>query len=424
MKKVLVAGELNVDIVLQGYHSFHEPGKEVLVDDCLMVLGSASAICAMGLLKLGDPVAFLGKVGDDPWGRFCVECLAERGADVSRVMRDPGIKTGVTVAITSPRDRALVSFLGSIAALGAEDVHDAAFAGFSHLHVSSYYLQERLRPGLRSLFARARRLGLTTSLDPGFDPSETWAPDLGETLSEVDVFFPNEVELRGLTGTDDPGEALRRLQNGRTRTVAKLGRDGAATLEGGQLVRVASYPIEPLDTTGAGDSFNAGFLHAWLAGSSSLEALRLGAACGALSMLLSSFNGLAQLGFLTIVGVIVAGLVTRWVLPALTVLQAIFRLRAICEHGAVRDTSSPLTAARTHLPGLNVAWALARPALFPHHVNYHVEHHLYPAVPHYNLRRLHNLLVRRGLLEGAEVRAIDSTMRTIFADPARPAAQF
>ena len=283
MKKVLVAGELNVDIVLQGYHSFPELGKEVLVDDCLMVLGSASAICAMGLAKLGDPVAFLGKVGDDPWGRFCVECLAGRGADVSRVLRDPGIKTGVTVAITSPRDRALVSFLGSIAALAAEDVKDAALAGFHHLHVSSYYLQQRLRPGLRGLFARARRLGLTTSLDPGFDPSETWAPDLGEALREVDVFFPNEVELRGLTGADDPAEALRRLENGHTRTVAKLGRDGAATLEGGQLLRVPAFPIEPLDTTGAGDSFNAGFLHAWLAGSPTLEALRLGAACGALS---------------------------------------------------------------------------------------------------------------------------------------------
>ena len=283
MKKVLVAGELNVDIVLQGYHSFPEPGKEVLVDDCLIVLGSASAICAMGLAKLGDPVAFLGKVGDDPWGRFCVECLTGRGADVSRVLRDPGITTGVTVAITSPRDRALVSFLGSIAALAAEDVKDADLAGFQHLHVSSFYLQQRLRPGLRGLFARARRLGLTTSLDPGFDPSETWAPDLGEALREVDVFFPNEVELRGLTGADDPAEALRRLENGRTRTVAKLGREGAATLEGGQLLRVPSFPIEPLDTTGAGDSFNAGFLHAWLAGSPTLEALRLGAACGALS---------------------------------------------------------------------------------------------------------------------------------------------
>jgi len=283
MKNVLVAGELNVDIVLQGYHSFPEPGKEVLVDDFLMVLGSASAICAMGMAKLGDPVAFLGKVGDDPWGRFCIDCLAERGIDVSRAVRDPGIKTGVTVAITSPRDRALVSFLGSIAALAAEDVPDPALAGFQHLHVSSYYLQERLRPGLRGLFARARRLGLTTSLDPGFDPSETWGPDLGETLREVDVFFPNEVELRGLTGADDPAEALGRLENGRTRIVAKLGRDGAATLEGGHLVRVPAFPIEPLDTTGAGDSFNAGFLHAWLSSAPPVEALRLGAACGALS---------------------------------------------------------------------------------------------------------------------------------------------
>jgi sugar/nucleoside kinase (ribokinase family) len=283
MKKVLVAGELNVDIVLQGYRAFPEAGKEVLVDDFMMVLGSASAICAMGLAKLGDPVSFLGKAGADPWGRFCVDCLTSRGIDVAHVTCEPTLKTGVTVAITSPRDRALVSFLGSIAALTGPDVTDAALAGADHLHVSSYFLQERLRPGLAALFARARRFGLTTSLDPGFDPSEKWAPDLLETLRDVDVFFPNEVELSGLTGTDDVAAALRKLENGRTRVVAKLGGEGAATLEGGALLRAAAYPIESLDTTGAGDSFNAGFLHVWLAGGSSLGALRLGAACGALS---------------------------------------------------------------------------------------------------------------------------------------------
>jgi sugar/nucleoside kinase (ribokinase family) len=283
MKKVLVAGELNVDLVLQGYHAFPEAGKEVLVDDFVMVLGSASAICAMGLAKLGDPVAFLGKAGNDPWGRFCVECLTSRGIDVSHVACESALKTGVTVAITSPRDRALVSFLGSIAALTAADVTDSALAGADHLHVSSYYLQEKLRPGLPALFARARRFGLSTSLDPGFDPSETWAKDLEETLREVDVFLPNEVELRGLTGTDDVETSLRALDNGKTRVVAKLGREGAAILEGGTLLRVPAIPIEPLDTTGAGDSFNAGFLHVWLGGGPSLEALRLGAACGALS---------------------------------------------------------------------------------------------------------------------------------------------
>ena len=106
-----------------------------------------------------------------------------------------------------------------------------------------------------------------------------------------------------------------------------------------------------------------------------------------------------------------------WVVPAVTVLQAILRLRAVCEHGAVADLSSPLTAARTHLPGFSAAWLLARPVLFPHHVNYHIEHHLYPAVPHYHLRQLHDLLAMRGLLESAEMRPIGATMQTIFADP-------
>jgi len=99
-----------------------------------------------------------------------------------------------------------------------------------------------------------------------------------------------------------------------------------------------------------------------------------------------------------------------WVLPAVTVLQAILRLRAICEHGAAADLSSPLTAARTHLPRFDAAWLVARPMLFPHHVNYHVEHHLYPAVPHYRLKQLHRVLASRGLLDGAEVRVIGTTI--------------
>ncbi|HVQ30525.1 MAG TPA: carbohydrate kinase family protein [Vicinamibacteria bacterium] len=285
MKKVLVVGEINVDLVLQGYHEFPAPGREVLVDDFSMVLGSASAICAMGLARLGDPVAFLGKVGDDTWGRFCVDAMRERRIDVSRVVVDRAVKTGVTVAITSPSDRALVSFLGSIDALQGSDVSGPAFHSFDHLHISSYFMQDRLRPSIRGLFAEARRLGLTTSLDPGFDPSQTWGRDLRDTLQEVDLFFPNEVELRALSGSEDPEEGVRRLQNGRTRIVAKLGSLGAMTMGADGVVKTSAFPVKALDTTGAGDSFNAGFLHAWLRGEPALACLRLGAACGALSTL-------------------------------------------------------------------------------------------------------------------------------------------
>jgi sugar/nucleoside kinase (ribokinase family) len=284
VKRVLVAGELNVDLILQGYRAFPVPGKEVLVDDFVMTLGSASAICAMGLARLGAPVAFLSVVGADPWGAFCVDTMRAAGIDVSRVAVDPALKTGVTVSLTSAqRDRALVSYLGSIAALEGAAIADDAFRGFDHLHVSSYFLQQKLRRSCAEVFARARAAGLSTSLDPGFDPDERWEADLQETLREVDVFFPNEVELRGITGTDDVREGLVRLANGHTRTVAKLGARGAATLVEGALVEVAAFPVEPVDTTGAGDSFDAGFLYAWLAGRPLAECLRWGSACGSLS---------------------------------------------------------------------------------------------------------------------------------------------
>jgi sugar/nucleoside kinase (ribokinase family) len=285
MKRVLVAGELNVDIVLQGYRSFPRPGKEVLVDDFEMVLGSASAICAMGLARLGAPVAFLGKVGDDPWGRFCVDTLKGRTIDTSRVVRDARLKTGLTVAITSPRDRALVSYLGSINALTADDIPASVFIGFNHLHVSSFFLQDRLTAGCAEVFARAHKAGLTTSLDPGYDPSERWDGGLRAALEHLDVFFPNEVELSGLSRSQDVADGLRRLDNGRTLIVAKLGPGGTMALERGKPVHVPAFKVTPLDTTGAGDSFDAGFLHAWLRGTPLAECLRLGAACGALSTL-------------------------------------------------------------------------------------------------------------------------------------------
>ncbi len=285
-KRVLVVGEINIDLICQGYHAFPSPGREVLVDDFRMVLGSASAICAMGLARLGTPVAFFGKVGDDPAGHFCLDAMRARGIDLEAVVVDPGLKTGVTVAITSTVDRALVSFLGSIASMSERDVPRALFSRADHVHVSSFYLQEALRPGVEKLFRDARAAGLTTSLDPGFDPSERWDPDLIDMLDSVDVFFPNEVELRGLTGSDDPEEAVRRLQKDSTRVkvVAKLGARGAMAIDaGGRSVHVPAPRVEVTDTTGAGDSFDAGFLHAWLGGAELNDCLELGVACGALS---------------------------------------------------------------------------------------------------------------------------------------------
>ncbi len=283
--KILVAGEINVDLIMQGYRAFPELGREVLVEDSLLTLGSASAICAVGLARLGERVAFVGKAGFDTWGDFCLAALCAAGVDVTRVIRGRELKTGITVSITGPRDRALVTHLGAIGELAPEDLPDTMFEGFDHLHVSSFFMQEKLRTGCAALFARARARGLTTSLDPGCDPAGRWESGLPDAVREADVFFPNEVELRGAAGVDDPVEALRRLENGRTLVVAKLGPHGAMALRDGVPVKAPAPKVQPVDTTGAGDSFNAGFLHRWLAGAPLEDALRFGAVCGALSTL-------------------------------------------------------------------------------------------------------------------------------------------
>jgi sugar/nucleoside kinase (ribokinase family) len=283
--KILIAGELNVDLVLQNPRSFPVLGRETLVEGVSLTVGSASAICASALAKLGEEVTFIGKVGSDAWGDLCLKSLRDVGIDCSFVSRDETLTTGITVSITWAKDRALLTYLGSIAALQASDISNECLRGCRHLHVSSFFLQRALRPGLKSLLARAHENGLTTSVDPGFDPEEAWGRDLIDTLSEVDVFFPNEIELTAISGHENRIKALQSLENGRTLTVAKLGSDGCMTLRNGEIVSMPGFPITPVDTTGAGDTFNAGFLHAWLSGAGLQESMRFGSACGALSTL-------------------------------------------------------------------------------------------------------------------------------------------
>ncbi|QOY90942.1 carbohydrate kinase family protein [Paludibaculum fermentans] len=281
MVRILIAGELNPDLILRDFNKFPRLGHEVVVDDMALTLGSASAICAVGLARLGDAVSILGKVGCDGWGDFCCDFLRRSGVDISTVIHDPAVRTGLTVSITSAADRALITYLGAIENLKASEIQLPH--GFTHLHISSYFLQRGLRAGCLGLFREAHSRGWTTSLDPGCDPTDEWGSDILDTLEEVDIFLPNEVELAGISRLSDPERALRRLQNGRTLTVAKLGARGCMTLDGGRVIHAPALRVRPIDTTGAGDSFDAGFLHAWLGGRTLMQALRFAVVCGGVS---------------------------------------------------------------------------------------------------------------------------------------------
>jgi len=280
---VLVAGELNPDLILSDAALEPRFGQqEILVDSAALTIGASSAIFACGAARLGLHVAFAGLCGADLFGRFMLESLQERGVDVTHVVIDPRLRTGVSVILSRDADRSILTYPGCMTALHAEQVTEDVLLQARHLHVSSYFLQTALRPGLPALFRRARSLGLTTSLDTNWDPAEAWLGVL-DLLPDCNVFLPNAAEARAISGQADAAQAALDLGVRAGVVAVKLGAEGALGAQGGQLARVASLPVRVVDSVGAGDSFDAGFICGYLKGWDLERCLRLAAVCGALS---------------------------------------------------------------------------------------------------------------------------------------------
>jgi sugar/nucleoside kinase (ribokinase family) len=283
---LLVLGDCNPDLVLSGPDLQPAFGQaERLVHDAELTIGGSAAIMACGAARLGLLTAVVAVVGDDLFGRFMIDALDARGVDTSAIVVDPRVRTGLTVILARAQDRAILTFPGAIAALRADGVDPALVARTRHLHVASFFLQTGLAPGLGGLLASARRAGVSTSLDPNWDPAERWDGGLHGLLSHVDVLLPNAAEAAALTGCADPEAAAGALAARGPLVVVKLGADGALAARAGQAtIAVAAASIgEPVDAVGAGDSFDAGLLAAWLGGETVADAVALGCACGALS---------------------------------------------------------------------------------------------------------------------------------------------
>jgi sugar/nucleoside kinase (ribokinase family) len=281
---LLVLGDANPDLVLRGGDVVPAFGQaEHLVDDARLTLGGSGAIMAAGAARLGLRVAFAGVVGDDHLGAWCRGALEDRGVDTSGVIVDPSASTGVSVILSGQIDRAILTHPGTIAALRAEHVDRGLLDRARHVHVSSFFLQTARRPGLRGLLGSVRADGATTSLDPNWDPAEAWDGGLLDVLREVDVFLPNDMEVRRIAHTSDLEQALGQLLVATPLVVTKLGAEGAIAATRDGAIRAGSRHVEVVDTTGAGDSFDAGFLAAWLGGRRLEDALALANACGALS---------------------------------------------------------------------------------------------------------------------------------------------
>ena len=281
---VTIAGELNLDLILYGLPEQLLPERELLADRMMLTLGSSSAIVAHNLSALGTRVGFQSRIGADQLGQLALERLQESGVDVAHVRRVPGeITTGLTVILHHEAWRNILTYSGTIAELTWLDLDLEYLADSRHFHFSSYYLQRGLRPRIGELFQLLKSKGLTISLDTNDDPDDQWEGGLHEVLRHVDVFLPNEREACKAAGIEDLEAAIQKLSKLVPLVVVKLGRKGALAQRNTERFVVPTQEIVPVDTVGAGDSFDAGFLHQYVRGADLPTCLASGNKAGALS---------------------------------------------------------------------------------------------------------------------------------------------
>jgi sugar/nucleoside kinase (ribokinase family) len=278
-----VVGELNLDLVLYGLPGHFDLDREYLASNLTLTLGSSSAIFAHNLALLGTRVGFHSAVGDDPLGKMCLERLTESGVDVSAVRTFPGKKTGLSVILPQPKKRFILTYPGVMADMRFEDLDLGLVFNAQHLHLSSYFLQKALRPRVPDLFRLAKQAGLSTSMDTNDDPDNRWERDVLDVLPWLDVLLPNEDEACRLAQVDDPMQALDFLAARVPLVVMKRGDKGAVARRGSEAFEAPPTKIAAVDTIGAGDSFDAGFLHQFIRAAKIEDCLRYGNLTGALS---------------------------------------------------------------------------------------------------------------------------------------------
>jgi sugar/nucleoside kinase (ribokinase family) len=281
---ITIAGEINLDLILYGLPADLPVEQELLARDMEVTLGSSSAITAHNLAVFGSRIGFITRVGPDQFGAIALERLRAAGVDLARTTRSAESKTGLTVLLARAGPRHILTYPGCMAEMSMEHLDTAYLKSARHFHLSSYFLHRALVPQIPDLLRDLRRAGLTISLDTNDDPAGRWSDGIGEALAHVDVLMPNEREACKLAGVEQLENAADRLLDRVPLIVVKRGAHGATAFSRSETVSVKAIPIEVIDPVGAGDSFNAGFLHRYVQGKPLAECLSYGnlaAACSA-----------------------------------------------------------------------------------------------------------------------------------------------
>ena len=281
---VIVVGELNVDIILNGIESLPVIGKEIMANSMSVTLGSSSAIFASNLSSLGPRVAFIGKVGKDNFAEVVLTSLEGKNVDTSRIIRSESLSTGATIVLNYEQDRANVTYPGAMNDLRLEDIDFEFLSSARHMHFANCFMQPGIKNDLTALFRQAKELGLTTSLDTQWDPEEKWELPLEELLPYVDVFLPNMQEFKFLSESNTVEEGINKLKSFAHYIIIKNGSEGALGWDGKDIIVQHAFKNERvIDCVGAGDSFDAGFIKDFIQNLPLKKCLETGALTGAMN---------------------------------------------------------------------------------------------------------------------------------------------
>jgi sugar/nucleoside kinase (ribokinase family) len=279
---VAVVGELNPDLIVYGVPREIPEERDLLAHGFTFTLGSSSAILAHNLSLLGNKVIFSSKIGEDPLGEMCCKMMEKANVELGGVVRSTdGTATGVTLILPLEITRRSVTYPGTMDQMGIEDLDLDYISSARHFHLSSYFLHRKLIADIPGLFREMKQRGLTTSLDTNDDPADKWEGVVENVLPWVDVLLGTETELERMAKVKDGAE---RIASQVPLLVVKRGAGGASAYTNEQRLDMTALKVDVVDAVGAGDTFDAGFLHQWLRGAPLQTCLAYGNLAGGLSV--------------------------------------------------------------------------------------------------------------------------------------------
>lgn len=276
---VISIGRIYCDLIFTGLDELPVLGRELFARDMEIAAGGGAFIAAAHFAHIGRPAALLARLGTDTLSRAIGEKMQQSGVDLQFLEHSADAGPQVTVATVVGQDRA---FLTRRAGAARPSTLDAAFAwdNARHLHIAEFATLHEMP----DLVSRAKASGLSVSLDPSWDASLIYDKGLLKACAGVDVFLPNLEEAEAITGHSDPERAIHALSEAFPVVALKGGAQGAWISCRRGLQHLAAQEVPVVDTTGAGDAFNAGFLDAWLQGRDEQQCLTAGVAAGSLAV--------------------------------------------------------------------------------------------------------------------------------------------